>query len=80
MPENESSSASNASSAPVIFAMLAAGSIGGLGGHTIGSSGDETIVNASTLESCLEFVKHGREHERNACELDKLKILLECDK
>ncbi len=79
MPEKESSSAS-VGSAPILAAVLAAGSIGGLGGHTIASGSEETLVNASTLESCLEFVRHGREHERNACELDKIKLLLECGK
>ncbi len=74
MPE----SASN--NAPILAAIVAAGSLGGLGGHTIGSSGDETLVNASTLESCIEFVRHGRQHEREFCEIEKLKLLLECDK
>ena len=73
-----SESASN--NTPILAAIVAAGSLGGLGGHTIGSSGDETLVNASTLESCIEFVRHGRQHEREFCEIEKLKLLLECDK
>ncbi len=73
-----SESASN--NTPLLAAIVAAGSLGGLGGHTIGSSGDETLVNASTLESCIEFVRHGRQHEREFCEIEKLKLLLECDK
>ncbi len=73
-----SESASN--NTPLLAAVVAAGSLGGLGGHTIGSSGDETLVNASTLESCIEFVRHGRQHEREFCEIEKLKLLLECDK
>jgi len=74
MPENASNNT------PILAAIVAAGSLGGLGGHTIGSSGDETLVNASTLESCIEFVRHGRQHEREFCEIEKLKLLLECDK
>lgn len=74
MPESTSNNT------PILAAIVAAGSLGGLGGHTIGSSGDETLVNASTLESCIEFVRHGRQHEREFCEIEKLKLLLECDK
>jgi len=74
MPENASNNT------PLLAAVVASASIGGLGGHTIGSSGDETLVNASTLESCIEFVRHGRQHEREFCEIEKLKLLLECDK
>ncbi len=73
-------SESTSNNTPILAAIVAAGSLGGLGGHTIGSSGDETLVNASTLESCIEFVRHGRQHEREFCEIEKLKLLLECDK
>ena len=74
MPENASNNT------PILAAIVAAGSLGGLGGHTIGSSSEETLVNASTLESCIEFGRHGRQHEREFCEIEKLKLLLECDK
>ena len=74
MPENASNNT------PILAAIVAAGSLGGLGGHTIGSSSEETLVNASTLESCIECVRHGRQHEREFCEIEKLKLLLECDK
>ena len=60
----------------LIAGIIAAGSIGSFGGHTVGS----TTVDSSTLESCREFILHAREHERLMCEDDKLKQLLECVK
>lgn len=63
----------------IVAAMLAAGSLGGLGGHTIGSA-DETVVNASTIHSCLEFSKHARSHERLECEQEKTILLMDCKK
>jgi len=57
--------------------ILAAGSIGGFGGHTV-SSLDETTVNASTLESCKEFMLHARQHERLICEDEKITLLIQC--
>jgi len=61
----------------LLAGIIAAGSIGSFGGHTVGSA-DETIVNASTLESCKEFIIHAREHERLLCEDDKIKLFIDC--
>ncbi len=65
------------SAIPTIAAVIAAGSIGGLGGHTIGSA-EETIVNATTVEHCKEFMLHARQHERSDCDIEKLKLMMEC--
>lgn len=65
--------------AKMVAAMLAAGSLGGLGGHTIGST-DETVVNASTIHSCIEFSKHARSHERSDCEREKIHLKMDCQK
>ena len=62
----------------LIAGIIAAGSIGSFGGHTVGSS--DAVVNSSTLESCREFILHAREHERLMCEDDKLRQLLDCAK
>lgn len=62
--------------AKLAAAVLAAGSIGGLGGHTIGS--DPTAVTDSTIHSCMEFSKHARSHERSDCEREKILIKMGC--
>ena len=59
----------------IIAAMVAAGSLGGFGGHTIGS-GEE--VTGATIHGCMEFSKHARSHERLLCENEKLLIKIGC--
>jgi hypothetical protein len=61
----------------ILMAVIAAGSVGGFSGHTIGTS-NETTVNSSTIESCIEFSKHARSHERLTCDQEKLQIKLDC--
>ncbi|MCP4930338.1 MAG: hypothetical protein GY918_14915 [Gammaproteobacteria bacterium] len=59
----------------IAAAAIAAGSIGTFGGHTL--SGGETIVNASSIESCSAFIQHAARHEQHECELRILKIIKE---
>ena len=61
------------------MAAIAAGSIGGFGGHTL-SGGGETVVNASTIEACSAFIQHSARHERQECELRILTIKSELEK
>jgi len=60
-------------------ALLAGGSLGGFGGHTL-SGGGETIVDASSIESCSAFIQHSARHERHECELRILTIKSELEK
>jgi len=55
------------------MAAIAAGSIGGFGGHSIGSGG-ETVVNGSTLEQCQAFIEHARTHAQHQCDIRILQI------
>ncbi len=55
------------------MAAIAAGSIGGLGGHSIGSS-NETIVNSSTIEQCQAFIEHAKLHAEHQCDIRILQI------
>ena len=64
--------------AKLLMVVLGAGSIGGLGGHTIAT--DETAVTESTIHGCMEFSKHARAHERLACEQEKTLLLMDCGK
>jgi hypothetical protein len=61
------------------MAVIAAGSLGGVGGHTL-SNGGETVVNASTIESCTAFIQHSARHERHECELRIITIKSELEK
>ena len=61
------------------MAAIAAGSIGGFCGHTL-SGGGETIVDASSIESCSAFIQHSARHERQECELRILTIKSELEK
>lgn len=61
------------------IAALAAGSLGGFGGHTIGSGGDTPAVNQTTVESCQAFVDHAARHERSECDIRILNLHLEKD-
>ncbi len=56
--------------------VLAAG-VGGFGGHTIGTEGEQTTVNAATLEQCSAFIVHAQRHERDECELEKLELKIQ---
>lgn len=60
--------------AKIGMAAIAAGSIGGFGGHTLGTGGEETIVNNTTVESCQVFVDHAARHERAECDIRILNI------
>ena len=63
----------------IAIALLAGGSIGGFGGHTL-SGGGETVVDASSIESCSAFIQHSARHERHECELRILTIKSELEK
>ena len=66
--------------------VLLAGGIGAGGtGIVTNFTEDETVVNSTTLESCKEFIQHGRNHQKHEDdlamvykELEILKAKLEC--
>lgn len=66
--------------------VLLAGGIGAGGtGIVTNITQDETVVNSTTLESCREFIVHGKNHQRHDDdmrmlykELEILKTKLEC--
>lgn len=57
----------------LVAAVAAAGSIGGFGGHTIGSG-----VDSATIESCAPFIHHAKQHEQLVCADEKLKLSQLC--
>ncbi len=59
----------------LIAAITAAGSLGGFGGHSIGSTDFDSV----TIESCAPFVEHARQHASLVCEDQKLKISNLCE-
>jgi hypothetical protein len=55
-------------------AMIAA-SLGGLGGHTVGSgSGDNSAVTSATIDMCQHFIAHTRKHCASECAINILEI------
>jgi hypothetical protein len=58
------------------MAAIAAGSIGGFGGHTLGTGGEETIVNTSSIQSCQPFIDHAKNHADHQCDIKILQIKL----
>lgn len=59
----------------VVMATVLAGSLGGLGGHTIGNG---TEVNSQNIDSCHTFIEHARNHVRHECDIEKLKLKMDC--
>ena len=72
----------------LILPVLLAGGIGAGGtGIVTKFTDEETVINAATIESCAEFVHHGKTHQRHddsiamlKKELEILTIKLECNK
>lgn len=62
--------------AKIGMAVIAAGSLGGVGGHTLSTGDDETVVNNTTVEACNVFIQHAERHAQEECEIEKLKILV----
>jgi len=60
-----------------VAAMIAA-SLGGLGGHTVGSGSDETVVSSVSIQQCQPFIDHAARHERGECALQIIAIKAEC--
>ena len=56
-----------------IAAALAA-SVGGVGGHQIGSGSEPPTVNSVTIEQCEPFILHAARHERAECDIRALKV------
>ena len=66
--------------------VLLAGGIGAGGTGIVSNiTKDETVVNSTTIESCREFILHGKNHQRHdgdmamlRKELEIIKVKLEC--
>ena len=54
------------------------GTLGLGGGHFGGEFGDDPPVQTGTIGACEYFTKHGREHEKAVCEIQKNLIRFEC--
>jgi len=60
----------------MLLAVIAAGSVGGLGGHTVGAiNGDTSYGSLTACERLMEFAAN---QTRLKCETEKIKLLLEC--
>ena len=66
--------------------VLLAGGIGAGGTGIVSNiTDDQTVVNSTTIESCREFIQHGKNHQRHEDdlamvykELEIIKTKLEC--
>ena len=55
-----------------------AASLGAGGGHFGGELGADPKLNDSTINSCMQFSLHARQHERSDCEGEKNLIRIGC--
>jgi len=54
------------------------GTLGLGGGHFGGELGGDPPVVTGTIGACEYFTKHGREHERASCEIEKNILRVSC--
>ena len=69
----------NATTKAIVLAVLASGSICGLGVHGLHTA-ENTPINAATAHDCAVFINHENRHKNTECDIEKLKLQLSCNK
>jgi len=66
------------STGQMVAAVGLVGTLGLGGGHLGGELGGDPPVVTGSIGACEYFTKHGREHERASCEIEKNQIRVSC--